>query len=66
MAVKVVFQDPDDPPNPGPERFYSGGLEKMVCTDMGNKPLSEVLPGWKIKRQGEPWLTVLSVEDLGS
>jgi hypothetical protein len=60
MPTTITFEDPLNPPNPGAVRIYVDG-SPVCCTDHGSHLAADVQIGWKIKRPGEPWLTVLSV-----
>jgi len=56
----ITFEDPADPPNPGSVRVFAN-TSCICCTDHGSHPASDVQTGWRIKRDKEPWLTVLTV-----
>lgn len=59
--IKITFEDPSDPPNPGMIRIYSDP-NSICCTDQGERPANQVQAGWRLRRDPrEPWLTVLSV-----
>lgn len=61
MATTITFEDPSDPPNPGPVRSFTDPTT-ICCTDHGDQQASAVQVGWRIRRPGEDWLTVLTVE----
>lgn len=59
--IKITFEDPADPPNPGAERHWNDDTS-VISTDHGNIQVKDVQVGWKIRRGvSEPWLTVLTV-----
>lgn len=58
--VTITFEDPLDPPNPGIARIYADDTH-VCCTDQGKQPVSAFQVGWKVWREKEAWLTVLTV-----
>jgi alkylated DNA nucleotide flippase Atl1 len=60
--VKLTFEDPENPGQPGCVRLY-GDISVVICTDHGDRQVTAVQPGWKIRRdEREPWMTVLTAE----
>jgi len=61
-AVKITFEDPNSPGNPGIERIYADGAPR-ACTDGGMLNPGDIQVGQKVCRPRESWLTVLTVEN---
>lgn len=61
--VKITFEDPNSPGNPGIERTFAEDTTK-VTTDHGCVAVGEVQAGWRMCRTRESWCVVHAVETL--